>query len=124
MQTVCGAPVRSRGRGVTVNVVAPGPIRTDMFYDVVEQGSDKERQLDDEMRKIEQALRSREDVDWKKNNPETQARADGMSRQLLDAIEKLEADLAAAEKAGNAKAVKQAQEALDARRAWLKALGA
>ena len=31
--------------GVTVNVVAPGPIRTDMFYDVVEQGSDKERQL-------------------------------------------------------------------------------
>jgi NAD(P)-dependent dehydrogenase (short-subunit alcohol dehydrogenase family) len=24
--------------GITVNVVAPGPIRTDMFYDVVEQG--------------------------------------------------------------------------------------
>lgn len=85
---------------------------------------DKERQLDDEMRKIEQALRSREDVDWKKNNPETQARADGMSRQLLDAIEKLESELAAAEKAGDAKAVKDAKEALDARRAWLKALGA
>ena len=31
--------------GITVNVVAPGPIRTDMFYDVVEQGSDKERAL-------------------------------------------------------------------------------
>ena len=31
--------------GITVNVVAPGPIRTDMFYDVVEQGSDRERQL-------------------------------------------------------------------------------
>lgn len=31
--------------GITVNVVAPGPIRTDMFYDVVEQGSEKERQL-------------------------------------------------------------------------------
>lgn len=31
--------------GITVNVVAPGPIRTDMFYDVVEAGSDKERQL-------------------------------------------------------------------------------
>lgn len=85
---------------------------------------DKERQLDDEMRKIEQALRSREDVDWKKNNPETQARADGMSRQLLDAIDKLEAELAAAEKAGNAKAIKEAKEALEARRAWLKALGA
>ena len=31
--------------GITVNVVAPGPIRTDMFYDVVEKGSDRERQL-------------------------------------------------------------------------------
>lgn len=33
------------GDGITVNVVAPGPIRTDMFYDVVEQGSDRERAL-------------------------------------------------------------------------------
>lgn len=31
--------------GITVNVVAPGPIRTDMFYDVLEAGSDKERAL-------------------------------------------------------------------------------
>lgn len=31
--------------GITVNVVAPGPIRTDMFYDVVKQGSDRERAL-------------------------------------------------------------------------------
>jgi NAD(P)-dependent dehydrogenase (short-subunit alcohol dehydrogenase family) len=33
------------GDGITVNVVAPGPIRTDMFHDVVEAGSDKERAL-------------------------------------------------------------------------------
>lgn len=33
------------GDGITVNVVAPGPIRTDMFFDVVPAGSDKERQL-------------------------------------------------------------------------------
>lgn len=31
--------------GITVNVVAPGPIRTDMFYDVVEQGSAREAAL-------------------------------------------------------------------------------
>ncbi len=31
--------------GITVNVVAPGPIRTDMFYDVVAAGSDRERAL-------------------------------------------------------------------------------
>jgi NAD(P)-dependent dehydrogenase (short-subunit alcohol dehydrogenase family) len=33
------------GDGVTVNVVAPGPIRTDMFHDVVPAGSEKERAL-------------------------------------------------------------------------------
>lgn len=32
-------------RGITVNVVAPGPIRTDMFYDVVQKGSERETQL-------------------------------------------------------------------------------
>ncbi|MDH5540240.1 MAG: SDR family oxidoreductase [Rhizobacter sp.] len=31
--------------GITVNVVAPGPIRTDMFYDVVDKGSERERAL-------------------------------------------------------------------------------
>ncbi|HSV48554.1 MAG TPA: SDR family NAD(P)-dependent oxidoreductase [Ramlibacter sp.] len=31
--------------GITVNVVAPGPIRTDMFYDVVEKDSAQERRL-------------------------------------------------------------------------------
>jgi len=85
---------------------------------------EKERALDDRMRSIEQALKSREDVDWKKNNPETKARANDMSSQLLDAIEKLEQELAAAEKAGDKKAVKEATEALAARRAWLSALGA
>lgn len=84
---------------------------------------EKERALDDRMRAIEQALKSREDVDWKKNNPETKARANDMSAQLVEAIEKLEAELAAAEKAGDAKAVKAATEALSARRAWLSALG-
>lgn len=84
---------------------------------------EKERALDDRMRSIEQALKAREEVDWKKNNPETKARANDMSSQLVEAIEKLEAELAAAEKAGNAKAVKEATEALAARRAWLSALG-
>lgn len=31
--------------GITVNVVAPGPIRTDMFHDVIAAGSEKERAL-------------------------------------------------------------------------------
>ena len=84
---------------------------------------DKERALDDKLRVIEQALKAREDVDWKKNNPETKARVGDMSQQLLDAIEKLEAEKAAAEKAGDKKAAAEAAEALEARRTWLNALG-
>src|SRR5690606_29729902 len=83
---------------------------------------DRERALDDRLRVIEQALKSREEVDWKRNNPETKARANDMSQQLLDAIEKLEAEHAAAEKAGDTKAAKAAAEALEARRTWLRAL--
>jgi hypothetical protein len=84
---------------------------------------DKERALDDRLRVIEQALKAREDVDWKKNNPETKARANDMSSQLLEAIEKLESELAAAEKSGDKKAAKEAADALEARRTWLSALG-
>ncbi|MCP1429977.1 hypothetical protein J3D45_002475 [Microbacterium foliorum] len=84
---------------------------------------EKERALDDRLRVIEQALKAREEVDWKKNNPETKARANDMSSQLLEAIEKLEAELAAAEKSGDKKAAKAAADALEARRTWLNALG-
>jgi len=82
-----------------------------------------ERTLDDDLRKIEQGLRSREDTDWKRNNPETKARANDMTRQLTDAIQKLEDELAAAKKSGDKKAIADATDALEARRAWLKALG-
>ncbi|WP_428844473.1 DUF349 domain-containing protein [Microbacterium enclense] len=84
---------------------------------------DKERALDDDLRKIEQSVRAREDADWKQNDPEQKARANDMTRQLTDAIEKLEAELAAAEAKGDKRAAAQASEALEARRTWLRALG-
>lgn len=84
---------------------------------------DKERALDDDLRKIEQALRAREDADWKRNNPETKARANDMTRQLTEAIEKLESELAAAQASGDKAAIAQATEALEARKTWLRALG-
>ncbi|WP_457098656.1 DUF349 domain-containing protein [Microbacterium sp. P5_E9] len=84
---------------------------------------DTERGLDDELRKVETGLRTREEADWKRNNPETKARANDMTRQLTDAIEKLEEELAAAQKTGNKAAVAKASEALEARKSWLRALG-
>jgi hypothetical protein len=84
---------------------------------------DAERALDDDLRKIEQALRTREETDWKRNDPEQKARANDMTRQLTEAIEKLEQELATAEASGDKTAVAQAREALEARRGWLRALG-
>ena len=69
------------------------------------------------------ALRTREDVDWKRNNPETKARASDMTRSCTEAIEKLEDELAAAQQTGDKAAIAKAKDALDARKAWLKALG-
>ena len=83
---------------------------------------DQERALDDELRKIEVSVRAREDAEWTRNNPETTARANDMPRQLYDAITKLEAELAEATARKDQRAIKQASEALEARRAWLRAV--
>lgn len=84
---------------------------------------DRERALDDELRKIEQSVRGREDAEWKRNDPETTARANDMTRQLTDAIGKLKAELADAEGRGDARAAKAARDSLEARKTWLRAIG-
>lgn len=82
-----------------------------------------ERALDDDLRKIEQALKAREDAAWKSSNPETTARQNNMTQQLRDAIPALEADLEKAKASKDARAIAKATEALEARKSWLKALG-
>ena len=82
-----------------------------------------ERDLDSKMRKIELALKDREDVDWKRNNPETKARANDMETQLRDSIAGFERDLEKARAASDEKAARAAQESIDARTAWLRAIG-
>lgn len=82
-----------------------------------------ERALDDDLRKIEQGVKTREDADWKSNNPETKARQNDMTSQLRDAIAGLEADLEKAKTSKDKGKIAKATEALDARKAWLKALG-
>ena len=84
---------------------------------------DTERGLDDQLRRVETALKQREDEDWKRNNPETKARQSDMAQQLQDAITKLEQELAAAEATGDARKIATAKDALEARRGWLRALG-
>lgn len=84
------------------------------------QPREKDRSLDDALRKIETALRAREDVEWKRNNPETKARANDMARQLADAIDKLQEELDAARASGDTKAAGRLETELETRRSWLK----
>ncbi|GAA2460602.1 DUF349 domain-containing protein [Agromyces soli] len=84
---------------------------------------DQVRVIEDRLRKVETHVRQLEDERWQREDPEKKARSEGMLGQLQDAIAKLEAELQAAEAAGDAKAIAAAREALEARQAWLKAVG-
>lgn len=84
---------------------------------------DRFRQTEDRLRKVEQHVRKLDDDHWARTNPAKQARNEGLQAQLADAIAKLEQERDEAEASGNAERLKKAQEALDARKAWLGALG-
>ncbi len=80
------------------------------------------RPIEDRLRKVEAAVRKLDEEHWQRNNPERQQREEGFLGQLTEAIAKLERELADAKATGDAKKIAAAQEALDARRAWLGAL--
>lgn len=77
------------------------------------------QRVDARIRAVEQAVRGAEDDAWRRSNPETKARAEGLAAQLESAIAGLEKDLEAAKAAGNAKKIAEAEAALTARREWL-----
>ena len=77
------------------------------------------KDLEGRIRKVEQAIRSVEDEQWRRTDPEKSARADDMVSKLEDAIAKIEADLAAAQAAGNEKQAKDLAENLESRQAFL-----
>lgn len=84
---------------------------------------DKVKPIEDRLRKVEAAVRKLDEDHWQRSNPEKQARSEGLASQLHNAIAKLQVELDEARASGNAKKVAEAQEALDARKIWLDALG-
>jgi hypothetical protein len=75
--------------------------------------------IEGRLRKIEEAVRTAEESEWRRTNPEARARAEATVSQLRTSIQQLETRLAKARDAGRDKDVKDADEALTARRAWL-----
>jgi len=71
---------------------------------------------------VEQHLRTLDDDHWKRNNPETKARTEGLAGQLNAAIAKLESELDEARASGDKAKIAEATDALEARKLWLNAL--
>jgi hypothetical protein len=80
---------------------------------------DSREELEGGLRKVEEAVRKAEDNQWRRSNPEAIARAEGTVTQLRSAIAQLEDQLAKARDRNDEAAARKAEEALDARRAWL-----
>jgi hypothetical protein len=80
---------------------------------------DKIRPLEDRMKAVEQAIRSIEQEQWRRSDPEKSARADDMVAKLQDAIAKVEKDLDSARSAGDQKKVTELEDNLASRRSFL-----
>lgn len=78
------------------------------------------REIEGGMRKIEDHVKSLEDEHWRKSNPETKARSEGLRGQLEASIADLETQITSAT---NPKAKAEAEAALATQRSWLTALG-
>lgn len=80
------------------------------------------KNVEDRLRKVETHLRTLDDDHWKRNNPETKARTEGLAGQLNAAIAKLESELEEAKASGDTAKIAEASDALEARKLWLDAL--
>lgn len=80
---------------------------------------DEVSKTESRMRAVENAIRDAEEAEWQRTNPEKQARAAGMAGQLQALIDQIKVEIAEAEAAGDKKQVKELNEALKAREAWL-----
>jgi hypothetical protein len=99
---------RSALRGIQERWEQAGPVPRES-RDQLEQG----------LRRVEEAVKRAEEAQWKRSNPEALARAEGTVSQLRAAIESLETQLSKAQARGDAAGIGKAEEALAARRSWL-----
>ncbi|SDR26902.1 DUF349 domain-containing protein [Thermostaphylospora chromogena] len=81
---------------------------------------DQRDRLEGGLRRVDEAVRKAEEAEWKRSNPEARARAQDAVNQLRRSIDQLEARLSRAKEAGREKEIKETEEALSARRLWLR----
>ena len=81
------------------------------------------RETEGRLRKIEDHVKGLEEDHWRKSNPETKARSEGLRGQLEQSIADLTAEVEAARASGNTKAQSEAEAKLQTQQSWLAALG-
>jgi len=85
---------------------------------------DKLREVEDKLRAIESKVKNAEQDHWRKTDPASIDRSNSVISQLEDSIKKLENELETATASKNEKKIKDATEALAARKAWLETVKA
>ena len=78
------------------------------------------RDVEGRLRKVEDHVKSLEDEHWRKSNPETKARSEGLRGQLEASIAELKAEI---EGAKDAKVKAEAEQKLATQESWLAAIG-
>lgn len=85
---------------------------------------EKLRETEDKLRAIEAKVRKVEEDHWRKSDPAAIERSNSVTAQLEDSIRKLAEALDKAKASNDDKKIKDASEALDARKAWLEVVKA
>jgi hypothetical protein len=80
------------------------------------------KSTEERMRKVEAAVRKLEDAKWNASDPEKIARSNGLAGQIESKIADLTAERDAAQKAGNAAAVKKLEADIETQKSWLSVL--
>ena len=80
---------------------------------------DAQDRLEGGLKRIDDAVRKAEDIQWRRTNPEALSRARDTVAQIRTTVEKLEGQLAQANERGDEAAKERASSALETRRAWL-----
>ena len=85
---------------------------------------DKLRETEDKLRAIEARVRKVEEDQWRKSDPAAIERSNSVTSQLEESIKKLDDELQKATATNDSKKIKDATEALEARKAWLEVVKA
>ncbi len=80
---------------------------------------DAQDRLEGGLKKVDDAVRKAEDIQWRRTNPEALSRARDTVAQIRKTVENLEGQLKQADERGDDAARERASSALETRRAWL-----